>query len=362
MDSTNIDPISVEEAKAEGLYIPKGYEDQKDNEMTYKVTETVDGVEKTVTKTGVVVPKLKFDNIDQILTECHAKGLKLRGHTLVWHQQTPTYFFQKAYTGAKSSSKNTTEENMDMRLEYFVKNIMEHVLKKDLELAGGDKSKCVLYAYDVVNEYMHSADAKGTFFKTIYGVTDATLNKGYMSSTGVSLRPKFVKDAFKWADEVCKKYGRDDVKLFYNDFNTYDCPEDEVHLIDFINEDGKICDGLGMQSHLNVSDNPTPDKYAQALECFRINMPESEIQITELDAGGAEVSDADQAVYFDQIMGALMQSKAKGNKITALVIWGLYDGLSWRYSSNPLPFNGLYSPKSSYYALIDAKNSYWTAK
>ena len=117
-----------------------------------------------------------------------------------------------------------------------------------------------------------------------------------------------------------------------------------------------------MQSHLNISDNPTPDKYAQALECFRINMPETEIQITELDAGGAEVSDADQAVYFDQIMGALMQSKAKGNKITALVIWGLYDGLSWRYSSNPLPFNGLYSPKSSYYALINAKNSYWKAK
>lgn len=362
MDSTNIDPISLEDAKAEGLYIPEGYEKQEDNVMTYKVTETVDGEEKTVSKTGVVLPKLKFENIDKILEECHAKGLKLRGHTLVWHAQTPTYFFQKSFTGVKSSSKNTTEENMDLRQEYFVKNIMEHVLKKDLELAGGDKSKCVVYAYDVVNEYMHSAGAKGTFYKTIYGITDAKKNAGYMSSTGVSLRPKFVKDAFKWADEVCKKYDRDDVKLFYNDFNTYDCPEDEIHLIDFINEDGKICDGLGMQSHLNVSENPTPDKYAQALECFRINMPDTEIHITELDAGGEGVSDADQAVYFDQIMGALMQSKAKGNKITALVIWGLYDGLSWRYNSNPLPFNGLFSPKSSYYALIDAKNSYWTAK
>lgn len=49
---------------------------------------------------------------------------------------------------------------------------MEHVLKKDLELAGGDKSKCVLYAYDVVNEYMHSGSPKGTFWNTIYGISD----------------------------------------------------------------------------------------------------------------------------------------------------------------------------------------------
>ena len=366
MDDGTVNPISVEQAKEEGLFIPEGYEKQEDNVATYSVTETVDGEEKTVKKTGVVVPKLKFDTIDAILTECHAKGLKLRGHTLLWHEQTPTYFFQKGFSGANSKSKNTTEENMDLRLEYFVKNVMDHVLKKDLELAGGDKSKCVLYAYDVVNEYMHSASPKGTFWYSIYGVTDAKKNAGYMSSTGVSLRPKFVKEAFQWADEMCKKYDRDDVKLMYNDYNTYLCPEDEVLLIDFINEDGKICDGLGMQSHLTVGNAAhSPDLFAQALECFRINMPEMELHITELDAGYTSsadkvVTDEDQAAYYDQIMGALLQSKAKGTKITGLVIWSLYDGVSWRASSVPCLFNGLFSPKSAFFAVVDAKNSYWT--
>lgn len=42
------------------------------------------------------------------------------------------------------------------------------------------------------------------------------------------------------------------------------------------------------------------------------------------------VTDQDQAAYYDQIMGALLQSKAKGTKISALVIWSLYDGVSWR--------------------------------
>lgn len=73
MDSDKIDAVPLEDAKAQGLYIPEGYDKQADNSATYNVTETVDGKDTIVKKTGVVVPKLKFDKIDQILTECHAK-------------------------------------------------------------------------------------------------------------------------------------------------------------------------------------------------------------------------------------------------------------------------------------------------
>ena len=62
--------------------------------------------------------------------------------------------------------------------------------------------------------------------------------------------------------------------------------------------------------------------------------------------------------YYDQIMGALLQSKAKGTKISALVIWSLYDGVSWRASSAPCLFNGLYSPKSAFFAVANAKDAY----
>lgn len=61
---------------------------------------------------------------------------------------------------------------------------------------------------------------------------------------------------------------------------------------------------------------------------------------------------------YDQIMGALLQSKAKGTKISALVIWSLYDGVSWRASSAPCLFNGLYSPKSAFFAVANAKDAY----
>ena len=342
MGKKEMTQITLEEAKEKGFFIPEGFAEDEDNKNN-------DGT--------VVVPDLDFARIDEILTKCHEKGLKLRGHTLCWHAQMPTYLFQKKWRTTASKKYNTSKENMDRRLEYFVKSTMEHVVKKDLELAGGDKSKCVLYAYDAVNEYLHSKGAQGTYFHTIYKTEDPTV------STGVTLRPSFVKDTFKWAHEVLEKYDRTDVKLFYNDFNTYvgQTPEEIVHLIDFINEDGQICDGIGMQSHLTVGEAAhSPDAYAQALECFRLNMPKMEIHVTELDASANGKSDQEQAVYYDQIIGSLLQAKKKGANITALVIWSLYDGVSWRASSKPCLFNGLFSPKSAFYAFVDAKKRYWS--
>lgn len=342
MGKKEMTEITIEEAKEKGFYIPEGFAEDDENKNQAGT---------------VVLPDLDFEMIDRLIEKCHEKGLKLRGHTLAWHAQMPTYFFQKSWRTTASKKYNTTKENMDRRLEYFVKSTMEHVVKKDLELAGGDKSKCVLYAYDAVNEYLHSKGAQGTYFQTIYNTEDKTQEK-----TGVTLRPSFVKDTFKWAHEILVKYGvENQVKLFYNDFNTYDVPEEIVHLIDFINEDGQICDGIGMQSHLGVGDaNCSADKYAQTLECFRLNMPNMEVHVTELDAGLNGKTDQEQASYYDQIIGSLLQSKKKGGNITALTIWSLYDGVSWRASNKPCLFSGLFAPKSSFFAFIDAKKRYWS--
>ncbi len=61
---------------AQGLYIPEGYDKQADNSATYNVTETVDGKDTIVKKTGVVVPKLKFDKIDQIFDRVPRKRIE----------------------------------------------------------------------------------------------------------------------------------------------------------------------------------------------------------------------------------------------------------------------------------------------
>lgn len=330
--------ITLEEAEALGYIIPDSYASFEDNVKNDKV----------------MVPKLNFETVDNILENCSKKGLKLRGHTLVWHEQTPILFFQQNFkTAANSSSKNynTTEECMDARLEFYIKTVMDHVLKSEY-------ADC-LYAYDVVNEYLHSKgsskDAKPTYWELIYNTADSSVG------LGVTLRPNYVQKAFQFAHDMLVEYDRLDVKLFYNDFNCYQYPEDIVHLTDFINENGQICDGIGMQAHLNISETfHSATNFATALEVFRVNAPNLEIHITELDAtmNPAVKTDQEQAAYYDQIMNALITNKKNGGNITALIIWSLYDGVSWRDQQKPCIFKGIYNPKSAFYAVIDSVEKY----
>ena len=95
-----------------------------------------------------------------------------------------------------------------------------------------------------------------------------------------------------------------------------------------------------------------------------IRQSDLEIQITELDATMVStedkpLTDEDQAAYYDQIMNAILTNKKNGGNITALIIWSLYDGVSWRPAKFPCLFNGLYMPKAAFYAVIDAKKQYW---
>lgn len=74
---------------------------------------------------------------------------------------------------------------------------------------------------------------------------------------------------------------RSKVKLFYNDYNTYLVSDDIVTMIKFVNQNGKICDGVGMQSHLDVH-WPDANYIGNTIDKFK--NAGFEIQITELDA------------------------------------------------------------------------------
>ena len=75
----------------------------------------------------------------------------------------------------------------------------------------GKKDADCLYSYDVVNEYLHSVNAeKDTKNITYWGLIYGTYDKS-VKDHGVTLRPSYVKDAFKYAHEMLVKYDRLDV-------------------------------------------------------------------------------------------------------------------------------------------------------
>ena len=314
--------ISVDEAKDLGYYIPDNY-------------------------TEDYVPRLSLDAVDKTLKFCADNNMKMRAHTLLWHQQTPNWFFTTDYSG----SGVATAEVMDARLEFFVRTMMNYVMDKEVEYAG--KAGSLVYAWDVTNEYIHRThEPTNPSWKDVYGDMD--------------LEPTYVKKAFKYAYEELEKRGlQDQVTLFYNDYDEYDCAGKIVELVNYINakdtintEGQKICGGIGMQSHLTGPENPTIEKYAQTLDTFLATG--LEIQVTELDAEVDSKDLEDQAAYMKSIMETIVTKQLNRDKtvnpkgITGVTIWGLYDTCSWR-SNIPLLFaSGINDPKPSFYAFLEA--------
>lgn len=323
-----ITPLSKEEALKLGYVIPDNYAEE-------------------------TVPKLNFDTMDLALKAAHDNGLKVRAHTLVWHSQTPGWFFSPDYSG----KKNTTPEIMDARLEFYVRSVMKHVMEKEKELAGGAGN--IVYAWDVVNEYLNRM-SWGQIWDGVYG------NKG--------MEPSYVKKAFEFAYDMVKQYGvQDKVALCYNDFDTYFHPDDVVALVEFINagEEAKICNGIGMQSHVDIT-RPTLEEYGAALDRFMATG--LEVQITELDITinfdhegktyqykDKKETDAQQAAFVKDFMKMVVKkqrerdTKVSPKGITSLTLWGLYDDMSWRRQCSPLLFKtGIHDPKPSFQEFLDA--------
>lgn len=309
------------------------------------------------------VPKLNFDRIDKILQTAYDNGLGLRGHTLLWHSQTPAWFFGIDYDADEDA---VDEDTMDARIDFYVSTVMDHVMQKEKEIAGENGK--IVYAWDVVNEYLHRGRAWSLNWTSVYGDMKGT--------------PSYVKRAFERAYEMLEKYdATDKVTLFYNDYDTYFEVEDLLALVNFINEGekAKICSGIGMQSHVDIK-RPKIEEYGAALEKFMA--AGYEVQITELDftinfdTDGTDKKDPsydyenegetieEQAAFVKDFMEMVIAKQKNRDKtvspkgITGLTIWGLYDSISWRGKSQPLLFGtSIDDPKPAFQAFLEASRT-----
>lgn len=297
--------MSVNDAEKQGYYIPSNYKES-------------------------TVPRINFNTVDQALKICKDNGLKMRAHTLVWHSQTPSWFFRWGYNGGSGFVNSST---MDARMEMYIKTVMNHVYT--------GQYKDVVYCWDVVNEYFHATNSG---WEAVYGKCG---NK-----------PAFVKRAFQYAYDTISYFKlQDKVSLFYNDFNTYMEVNDVITMIKYINAEKKICSGVGMQSHLGTT-FPTVDYYTTALRSF-CNAG-FEVQITEIDV--TNKNDEDQKNYMYQLFKNINNTKKNGGKITGITHWGISDKVTWIKNARPLLFSDTYTAKSAYYAVIQAhKDVFGTA-
>lgn len=276
-------------------------------------------------------PQVDLASARTILNYCRDNDIPVRGHVLVWHSQTPDWFFKENYdTNGAWVDKST----MLKRMENYIKNVFAAL--------ETEYPTVYFYAWDVVNEaWLDNGSCRNPGEQGSSGSNNSAWVKVFGDNS-------FIEPAFEYA----RKYAPEGCKLYYNDFNEYMPQKLEaiVKMAAELKAKGLI-DGIGLQSHLDVN-FPTAETYEKALAKY-VNTG-LDIQITELDITTSDTSESGfdkQAELYGKIMESCVKYK---DSISAVVFWGTTDDKSWRSSRCPLLFNEDYTAKSSFYTVAAA--------
>lgn len=264
-------------------------------------------------------PKVKFDSCQKAIDFALEHDMKIRLHTLVWHSQTPKWFFTEDYT---EDGVLVSRDVMLQRMEHYIANVLGYFQ---------DNYPGLIYAVDVVNEAFDvgNGDENGVRQKE---------NLWY-DTVGA--------DFYYYAFVYARKYASRDMKLFYNDYGCMDKQEMILENLRQVKEEGLI-DGIGMQSHLKVEDRI---QYKFMLTVKAFCDAGYEVQSTELDIGVSEATDnafATQGRKYRSFFKNMQKLQQEGYPITGITVWGLNDKLSWRKDEYGLLFDADMNPKKAF--------------
>jgi endo-1,4-beta-xylanase len=290
-----------------------------------------------------------FSQADQIVEFAARHGMKVRGHTLVWHRQNPKWL----------TDGNFSSTELARILEEHIKTVVGHYRGR-------------IFAWDVVNEAFDELQP-GALRSTIWwdqpGITPPedqaairepqTLNSPARSQREArNSQPYFyIERCFRWAHEADPQ-----ALLFYNDAEaeTINPKSDAIYaMIRDFREHGVPIDGIGFQMHVA---NLHADIASISANIKRFTALGVQVHITEMDiavpvdsSGDARPQDLQlQADIYRQIAAACLSHPG----CTAIQTWGFTDKYSWIGSHSKhtqggaLPFDRNYRAKPAYRELL----------
>jgi endo-1,4-beta-xylanase len=294
--------------------------------------------------------KFNFSGADKIVDFATTNQMKIRGHALVWHSQTPSWLF------IDSSGADASPAVLLARMKSHISTVMNHFKGK-------------VYAWDVVNEAIMDTGA----YRTGNEEKDTERSSWYKI-----LGESYIAEAFKAAREADP-----DAKLYYNDFHDYVPAKHEgvYNMLKSLIEAGVPIDGVGIQGHLNIDPSPDPNNqgYYESVANLEeaINQYSSlglDVQITEMDLSmyvtGVTYT-SDMFLTADTFTDELKTKQAERYReyfelfrkhkdvIKAVTLWGIADDNTWlsEFTSGrkdfPLLFDDNHQPKMSLYAVAN---------
>jgi len=332
-------------------------------------TDEVDGV-------TLEVPVLNYGRAERMLnkildwnTNNPDREIKVRGHVLVWHSQTPEWFFHEDYDKNKPY---VDKETMNLRLEWYIKTVLTHFTGED------SKYKDLFYGWDVVNEAVSDSGKYRTDSENPSEPLNNNTHGSNSSWWAVYGSEEFIVNAFKYAN----KYAPTDLELYYNDYNECNAVKRAgiVKLLETIKEHegepgvGTRISAMGMQGHYGMSD-PDISNVQSSIETYSRIV--GAVQITELDIKASSDYDGTEATREAEyeklrkrynVLYYAMKAADSGADVnlTAVTFWGTVDKYSWlqnrsdvgggsnsKTSQCPLLFDDNYEPKSCFWVFTE---------
>ncbi len=296
-----------------------------ENEMKPDSVLDVPASKKLVQETGdETAAAVHFDAAKPLLRFAQSAGLKVHGHVLVWHNQTPEAFFHEGYDPGKP---RVSREIMLGRLENYIRE----ALTKPEELYPG-----VIVSWDVVNE----------------AIDDGTNRIRQGSPWTQVIGEDFIQYAFAYA----RQYAPEGVKLYYNDYNTAYAGKLHgiIRMLEPLIEAGTI-DGYGFQMHHSTG-QPGNDMITRAVE--KIAALGLRLRVSEMDIGISQYTETalkSQADKYKAMMNLMLRF---ADQTDAVQVWGVSDNMSWRSKDFPLLFDRGLNPKPAFWAVLEAAEEY----
>ncbi|GAA3456577.1 endo-1,4-beta-xylanase [Dactylosporangium matsuzakiense] len=219
---------------------------------------------------------------DAVIAFAQAHGMKVRGHTLLWHNQLPGWVAQLPAAQVQAAMEN------------HITNVATHFKGK-------------VFAWDVVNEPFND---DGTYRST----------SPFYTAMGID----YIADAFRTA-----RAADPDAKLYINDYNTdgQGAKADAMYnLVKTLKSQGVPIDGVGFQGHLAIQYGFPTNMQANLQRFADLGV---DVAITELDVRMVlprdATKDATQATYYSNVVKACLAV----TRCVGITIWDYTDKYSW---------------------------------
>jgi endo-1,4-beta-xylanase len=291
-----------------------------------------------------------FGPADAFVAFGEKHGVFTVGHTLVWHNQTPDWFFHD-----EAGKPNTPEAQIER-------------MRQHIETVAG-RYRGRVHAWDVVNEVI---DNDGSYRETTW-------------VKGVGNGDELVKAAFRFASQYAP-----DAELYYNDFNAWRPAKRDgiVRMVKMLQAANIRIDGIGIQGHWGLN-YPKTEYIEAAIDAYAALGVK--VMITELDVDVLPLTREGQIIgtgmshpqfqleefeaYLDPWPDGLPASverqvadrwaelfrifHARRDQLARVTLWGAHDGLSWK-NNYPVPgrtnyallFDRNLQPKPAFHAVV----------